>query len=109
MHWYTVQDAACPLEYFVDGAHSYPFVNNYSTLAMTGFEMVQMFGVSLRVPRQRTVTVRVREDEQGHAQPQLNLQTRAGDWFRSEFGNIYRMNDETRQAGIAMCGLWGPN
>ena len=105
VQWYTVRDAGCPLEYFVDGAHPYPFVNNYSTLVMTGFEMVQTVGVSVRVPRQRTV--RVRDDELGYAQPQYNLQTRAGDWFRSEFGNIYRMNDETRQVGIARCRLWG--
>ena len=105
VQWYTVRDAGCPLEYFVDGAHPYPFVNNYSTLVMTGFEMVQTVGVSVRVPQQRTV--RVRDDELGYAQPQYNLQTRAGDWLRSEFGNIYRMNDETRQVGIARCGLWG--
>jgi hypothetical protein len=35
-----------------------------------------------------------------------NLQTREGDWYRKEFGNVYRLSEEVRDRGIAWCGQW---
>jgi hypothetical protein len=104
VQWYTLRDAGSPLEYVIDAEHPIPFPNNYATLVLAGFGMVQIVGKLVRVPRQRSV--RMRNDEFGYAQPQLNLQTRAGDWFRSDFGNVYRMSEKTSEEGIQRCGLW---
>ncbi len=40
----------------------------------------------------------------GYNNPQQNLQTREGDWYRREFGNVYRLSEEVRDRGIAWCG-----
>jgi hypothetical protein len=29
-----------------------------------------------------------------------------GDWYRKEFGNVYRLSEEIRDRGIAQCGQW---
>ena len=106
VQWYTVRDAANPREYIMWDANPTPFVNNYRTLVLAEFDMTQIVGNSVLVPRQRTV--RQRNDEFGYAHPQFNLQTREGDWVRSEFGNVYEMDEATRDVGIARCGctLW---
>ena len=107
VQWYTIRDAAIPLEYIMWDADPHPFVNHYSMLVLGRFEMVQIVGNSVRVPRQRR-TVQQRNDDFGYAHPQFNLQTREGDWVRSEFGNIYKMDEATRDVGIARCGctIW---
>jgi hypothetical protein len=64
--------------------------------------MVQIVGNSVRVPRQRTI--QSRNDEIGYNIPRQNLQTREGDWYRKEFGNVYRLSEEVRNRGTAWCG-----
>ena len=107
VQWYTQSDTGSPLDYVIEAAHPFPIVNNYSTLVLTCFDsMVQTVGktVRIRVPRQKTF--QSKNNEFGYAHPQLNLQTKAGDWFRSDFGNVYRMSEKTREKGIAMCECW---
>lgn len=57
-----------------------------------------------RVPQQRTM--RERNNEFGYVHPQLNLQTREGDWYRSEFVNVYLLSKEVYDAGISRCSQW---
>jgi hypothetical protein len=66
--------------------------------------MVQIIGNAVRVPQQRTI--QSQNDEFGYNIPQQNLQTREGDWFRIEFGNVYRLSEEVRDRGTARCGQW---
>lgn len=68
--------------------------------------MVPTVGNSVRIRVPRLRTFRSKNDEFGYAHPQLNLQTRAGDWFRADFGDVYRMSEKTREKGIARCELW---
>jgi hypothetical protein len=106
VQWYTQSDARSPLEYVIEAAHPFPIVNNYSTLVLTCFGMVPTVGNSVRIRVPRLRTFRSKNDEFGYAHPQLNLQTRAGDWFRADFGDVYRMSEKTREKGIARCELW---
>jgi hypothetical protein len=104
VQWYTQRDIGS-LEYIIDRDNAHPIVNHNTTLAYGGFEMIQSAGNLARVPRQRNV--RQRNDEFGYAHPQLNLQTREGDWFRSEFANVYILSEDDRDVGLARCGVWG--
>lgn len=104
VQWYTQRDIGS-LEYIIDRDYTYPIVNHNRTLVLGGFEMIQSAGNLARVPRQRNV--RQRNDEFGYAPPQINLQTREGDWFRSEFANVYILNEADCNAGLARCGVWG--
>ena len=104
VQWYTLRDIGS-LEYIIDRDYAYPIVNHNNALILGGFEMIQSAGNLSRVPRQRNV--RQRNDDFGYAAPQLNLQTREGDWFRSEFANVYTLNEADRDAGLARCGVWG--
>ena len=104
VQWYAERDVGS-LEYIIYQEQPYSVVNNNRTLVMGGFEMIQSAGNMARVPRQRNV--RQRNDEFGYAAPQLNLQTREGDWYRNEFGNVYKLTAYDRDVGIAQCGAWG--
>ena len=103
VQWYTQSHFGSPLEYVLDAEHPFPCVNNFSTLVLAGFDMVQTFGASvgIRVPRQRKVWSN--DDEFGYARPKMKLQSRDGDWFRSDIGHVYRMSEGTRETGMAMC------
>ena len=104
VQWYAERDVGS-LEYIIYHDQPYPVVNNNRTLVMGGFEMIQSAGNLARVPRQRNV--RQRNDVFKYAVPQLNLQTREGDWYRNEFGNVYKFTANDRDVGIARCGAWG--
>ena len=67
--------------------------------------MVQIVGNAVRVLQQRTI--QSRNDEFGYNIPQKNLQTRGGNWYRKEFGNVYRLSEEARDRGTVRCGQWG--
>ena len=103
VQWYTQSHFGSPLEYVLDAEHPFPCVNKFSTLVLAGFDMVQTVGssVGIRVPRQRKVWSK--DDEFGYARPTMNLQSRDGDWFRSDIGHVYRMSEGTREAGKVMC------
>lgn len=104
VQWYDLRDIANPLEYVIVRDNPYPIANHNSTLVLGGFEMTLSIGNEVRVPRARAI--RDRNDAFGYAQPQLNLQTREGDWYRSEFGNVYLLSEEIRNEGIARCTQW---
>ena len=104
VQWYDLRDIANPLEYVIVRDNPYPIANHNSTLVLGGFEMTLSIGNEVRVPRARAI--RDRNDAYGYAQPQLNLQTREGDWYRSEFGNVYLLSEEIRNEGIARCTQW---
>lgn len=46
------------------------------------------------------------DDEHGYAAPQLNLQTKGGDWYRSEFANVYVLDENVRDECLAQRGSW---
>ncbi len=100
VQWYNQQDIGSSLEYTVDRTNPYPIVNHNHTLVLGGFDMVQIVGNSVKVLRQRTIQSR---NEFGYNNPQKNLQTKEGDWYRREFGNVYRLSEEVRDRGIARC------
>jgi hypothetical protein len=104
VQWYNQQDIGSPLEYTVDRTNPYLIVNHNHTLVLVGFDMVQIVGIAVRVPRQRRI--QSRNDEFEYNIPQQNLQTREGDWYRKEFGNVYRLSEEVKDRGIAWCGQW---
>jgi hypothetical protein len=101
--WYNQRDIGSSLEYTVDRTNPYPIVNHHHTLVLGGFDMVQIVGNAVRVPRQRTIQS---WNEFGYNISQQNLQTREGDWYRREFENVYRLSEEVRDRGIARCGQW---
>ncbi len=93
VEWYNQRDIDSSLEYTVDRTNPYPIVNHNHTLVLGGFDMVQIVGNAVRVLRQRTIQTR---NEFGYNIPQQNLQTRERDWYRREFGNVYRLSEEVR-------------
>jgi hypothetical protein len=101
--WNNQQDIGSSLEYTVDRTNPYPIVNHNHTLVLGGFDMVQIVGNAVRVPRQRAIQSR---NEFGYNIPQQNLQTREEDWCRREFGNVYRLSEEVRDREIARCMQW---
>ena len=92
------------LEYLIEAAEPVPIIQSFSTLRFAGFDMTQVTGARTRVPRSRTV--RARNDPEGYAAPQLNLQTREGDWFRRDFGNVYTMDQDVLNTVLAIIGTW---
>ena len=103
VQWCNKQDIGSSLEYTVDRTNPYPIVNHNHTLVLGGFDMVQIIGNAVRVAQQRTIQS---WNEIGYNIPQQNLQTREGDWYRREFGNVYRLSEEVRDREIARCGQW---
>ncbi len=85
VQWYDQQDIGSSLEYTVDRTNPYPIVNHNHTLVLGGFDMVQIIGNAVIVLRQRTIQSR---NEFGYNIPQQNLQTREGDWYKREVGNV---------------------
>jgi hypothetical protein len=104
IQWYNQQNVGSPLEYTVDRTNPYPIENHYHTLVLGGSDMVQIVGNAVRVPQQRTI--QIQNDECGYNIPQQNLQTREGDWYRKEFGNVYRLSEEVRDREPAWCEQW---
>lgn len=104
VQWYNQRDIGS-LEYCIEREYTHPIVNHNRTLILGGFQMIQSAGSLGRVPRQRNI--RDRNDENGYTAPQLNLQTRGGDWYQSEFANVYVLAENIRDEGLAWCGIWG--
>jgi hypothetical protein len=104
VQWYNQRDIGSPLEYTVDRTNPYPIVYHNHTLVLGGFNMVQINGNAVRVPQQRTI--KSQNDEFGYNIPKQNLQTREGDRYRKEFGNVYRLSEEVRDRETAQCRQW---
>ena len=66
--------------------------------------MTQVTGARTLVPRSRTI--RAHNDPEGYAAPQLNLQTREGDWCRRDVGSVYTMDQEVLDTALARIGTW---
>ena len=62
--------------------------------------MTQVIGKNTRVLRQRTFE-NPNVEHNVYAAPRSNLQTREGDWFRRDFGNVYQIDDADRNVGLA--------
>ena len=88
------------LLYRIEKEEPHPLVQADVFLLHSGFEMTQVVGARANVPRSRSVRNCRKDGENGYAVPRLNLQTREGDWFRSDFGNIYQIDDVDRNRGL---------
>ena len=99
VQWYTHTEVGSLL-YRIEKEEPHPLVQADVFLLHSGFEMTQVVGARANVPRSRSVRYRRKDDENGYAVPRLNLQTREGDWFRRDFGNIYQIDDVDRNRGL---------
>lgn len=99
VQWYTHTEVGSSL-YHIDKEEPHPLVQSDIFLLHSGFEMTQVVGARANVPRSRSVQDRWNDDDNGYAVPRLNLQTREGDWFRRDFGNIYEIDDVDRNRGL---------
>ena len=41
-----------------------------------------------------------------YSAPRLNLQTKEGDWFRKELGNVYQMDEKVQNKGLEWIGIY---
>ena len=87
------------LEYVLDEYAA--IVQSSCTLVYAGFDahMHQVSGISVRVPRRRTNRSNRMIDD-GLLPATINLQTTEGDWYRKEYGNVYRMNADVRDDAL---------
>ena len=99
VQWYTHTEVGSLL-YRIEKEEPHPLVQADVFLLHSGFEMTQVVGARANVPRSRSVRNRRKDGENGYAVPRLNLQTREGDWFRRDFGNIYQIDDVDRNRGL---------
>ena len=108
VQWYT-QKVIGMLEYVVEGgANAKPVVQrSNSTLlyAVPDEHINQVLGSRVRAPRQRTIRSN-RMDDFDYSSARSNLQTTEGDWFRREFGNVWRLNESVRDMAIERIGQW---
>ena len=96
VQWYT-QNVIGVLEYVVEGGESaMPIIQSSADLILTGFTMHQVYGTSIRVPRQRSVRSNRMADFEYDTGARRTLQTTEGEWYRSEYGNRWRLDDQLR-------------
>ena len=98
MQWYK-QKVVGVLEYVLDEYAA--IVQSSCTLVYAGFDahMHQVSGTCVRVPRRRTNRSNRMIDD-WLLPPTINLQTTEGDWYRKEYGNVYRMNADVRDDAL---------
>lgn len=97
------------MEYVVEGGdNAQPFVCSNATLLYTDFEeqMHQVVGSRVRVPRQRTIWSNRMDDYDYSGSTRLSLQTSEGEWYRKEFGNMWRMDKSVRDMAMERLGHW---
>ena len=101
--WYT-QNVVGVLDYVIDT--NMPVVQSNCEFVLAGFHdlMHQVHGSRTCVPTRRTVRSNYM-DELGLLPPRVNLQTTEGDWYRREFGNMWRMNEKVRDQALDRAGL----
>ena len=99
VQWYTHTEVG-PLLYRIEKEEPRTLVQADVFLLHSGFEMTQAVGARANVPRSRSVRNCRKDGENGYAVPRLNLQTREGNWFRRDFGNIYQIDDVDRNRGL---------
>ena len=76
-------------------------VQSNNDLVLAGFDdgMHQVHGSRTQVPRRRTVREN-RMDSFGLLPERTNLQTSEGDWYRREYGNLWRMDQQVRDEAM---------
>ena len=107
MQWYT-QKVIGTLEYIVEGGeNTKPFVMSNDSLLLVGFDddMHQVLGTRVRAPRRRTVRSNQNDDFE-YTSTRQSLQTTEGDWYRREYGNLWRMKDGIRDLAMEKLGNW---
>eukprot|EP00584_Thalassiosira_punctigera_P026082 CAMPEP_0172578128 /NCGR_PEP_ID=MMETSP1067-20121228/138579_1 /TAXON_ID=265564 ORGANISM="Thalassiosira punctigera, Strain Tpunct2005C2" /NCGR_SAMPLE_ID=MMETSP1067 /ASSEMBLY_ACC=CAM_ASM_000444 /LENGTH=298 /DNA_ID=CAMNT_0013370821 /DNA_START=195 /DNA_END=1091 /DNA_ORIENTATION=+ len=104
VQWYTQRELGV-LEYVVEGgANAKPIISSNKDLIDAGFEMTQVYGSSVRVPRRRTVRSNQMSDFE-YSGTRSSLQTSEGDWYRREYGNMYRLDVQLRDRAMDRAGL----
>ena len=103
VQWYT-QKVVGVLEFVI--YENPPIVQSNNDLVLVGFDesMHQVHGSRTRVPRRRTVRSNCMDDF-GLLPATVNLQTTEGDWYRKEFGNMWRMNTQVRDEAVEKASL----
>ena len=92
------------LDYVIEASEPEPIVQPTQDLLLAGFEMTRVVGARARVPRRRNVRQQNRMND--YSAPRLNLQTKEGDWFRKDFGNVYQMDEKVRNTGLEWIGIY---
>lgn len=106
VQWYT-QRAVGTLEYKVEGGdNTKPFVVSNNSLLLAGFDndMHQVVGSRVRAPRRHTVRPNQYDDFEYTSR--ASLQTTEGDWYRREYGNVWRMKDGIRDMAMERLDNW---
>ena len=107
VQWYT-QRVIGTLEYEVEGGeNAKPFVvsNDGLLLVVNEGDMHQVLGSRVRAPRRRTVRSNQSDDFE-YTSTRASLQTTEGDWYRREYGNLWRMKDSLRDLAMERLGNW---
>jgi hypothetical protein len=106
VQWYT-QKVIGVLEYEIEGgANAMPLVNSnqYLLFVVPDEQVVRVLGMNVRVPRRRNVRSNQSDDFEYSARS--SLQTSEGEWYRREFGNLYRLSDLIHDAAMEAVQHW---
>ena len=101
VQWYT-QKVIGVLEYVIEGGdNAKSIIQSNQDLILTGFDehMHQVIGRRTRAPRQRTVRSNRNEDFE-YSSTRDNMQTTEGDWYRREYGNLWRMKEQVKDEAM---------
>jgi hypothetical protein len=106
VQWYT-QKTIGILEYEIEGGeNAKPLVNSNSSLicVVPNEQVVRVVGMNVRVPRRRRVQSNQMDDFEYSTRQ--SLQTTEGEWYRREFGNLYRLHDSIRDIAMEAVHQW---
>ena len=78
--------------------------NSYSICVVPNEQIVRVVGMNVRVPRRRRVRSNQMDDFEYSTRQ--NLQTTEGEWYRREFGNLYRLSDSVRDEAMEAVHQW---
>ncbi len=95
------------LEYIIeDGEVAKPLVQSNKDLILTGFDknMHQVYGTRAHVPRQCLVRSSRMDDFEYSGGTRSTLQTTQGEWYRKEYGNVWRLDDAMKNEALELAG-----